>query len=84
MEELKDLRKIEKVGYNEELKAKTFTIEGIECVITGGPATASGVRNLLRSVNKILENKDDWHYQLSLRDVKYYVYNSTKRKMEKL
>ena len=47
-------------------------------------ATASGVRNLLRPVNKILENKDDWHYQLSLRDVKYYVYNSTKRKMEKL
>lgn len=34
MEELKDVRKIEKVGYNEELKAKTFTIEGIECIIT--------------------------------------------------
>lgn len=84
MRELKNLRKIEKVGYNENLKAKTFTIENKEYVLIGGEFSASGVLNYLRPVEKVLENKDDETYKRSSTDVDYYVKNSTMAKMQEL
>lgn len=84
MRELKNLRKIEKVGYNENLKAKTFTIENKEYVLYGGEFSASGVMNYLRPVEKILENKEDETYKRSRTDVEYYVKNSTMAKMQEL
>lgn len=84
MSELKDLRKIENVGYNETLKAKTFTIENKEYVLSGGEFSASGVMNYLRPLEKVLENKDDETYKRSRSDVTYYVKNSTMAKMQEL
>ena len=84
MRELKNLRKIEKVGYNETLKAKTFTIENKEYVLSGGEFSASGVMNYLRPLEKVLENKEDETYKRSRTDVEYYVKNSTMAKMEEL
>lgn len=84
MRELKNLRKIEKVGYNETLKAKTFTIENKEYVLSGGEFSASGVMNYLRPIEKVLENKDNETYKRSRSDVTYYVKNSTMAKMQEL
>lgn len=84
MKELKKLSKIEKVGYNETLNAKTFTIENKEYVLSGGEFSASGVMNYLRLVENVLENKDDETYKRSRSDVIYYVKNSTMAKMEDL
>ena len=84
MKELKKLSKIEKVGYNENLNAKTFTIENKEYVLYGGQFSASGVMNYLRSVEKVLENKDNETYKRSRSDVTYYVKNSTMAKMQEL
>lgn len=84
MSELKDLRKIESVGYNETLKAKTFTIENTEYVLNGGEFSASGVMNYLRPLEKALENKDNATYTRSRNDVAYYVKNSTMAKMKEL
>lgn len=84
MKELKKLSKIEKVGYNETLNAKTFTIENKEYVLSGGEFSASGVMNYLRPIENVLENKDDETYKRSRSDVIYYVKNSTMAKMEDL
>lgn len=84
MKELKKLSKIEKVGYNETLKAKTFTIENKEYVLSGGEFSASGVMNYLRPLEKVLENKEDETYKRSRTDVEYYVKNSTMAKMQEL
>lgn len=84
MKELKKLSKIEKVGYNETLKAKTFTIENKEYVLSGGEFSASGVMNYLRPVEKVLENKENETYKRSRNDVTYYVKNRTMAKMEDL
>lgn len=84
MRELKNLRKIEKVGYNETLKAKTFTTENKEYVLSGGEFSASGVMNYLRPLEKVLKNKEDETYKRSRTDVEYYVKNSTMAKMEEL
>lgn len=84
MSELKDLRKIEKVGYNETLKAKTFTIDNIEYVLIGGEFSAGGVMNYLRPVEKVLNNLGNETYLRSRNDVKYYVKNSTMAKMKEL
>ncbi len=84
MKELKKLSKIEKVGYNENLNAKTFTIENKEYVLSGGEFSASGVMNYLRPLEKVLENKDDETYKISSTDVDYYVKNSTMAKMQEL
>ena len=84
MKELKKLSKIEKVGYNKTLNAKTFTIENKEYVLSGGKFSASGVMNYLRPLEKVLENKDDETYKISSTDVDYYVKNSTMAKMQEL
>lgn len=84
MKELKKLSKIEKVGYNETLKAKTFTIENTEYVLNGGEFSASGVLNYLRPVEKVLENKENETYKRSRNDVTYYVKNRTMAKIEEL
>lgn len=84
MSELKDLRKIEKVDYNETLKAKTYTIENKEYVLYGGEFSASGVMNYLRPLENVLKNKEDETYKRSRNDVEYYIKNSTMAKMEEL
>ena len=86
MKELKNLNlnKIEKVGYNEELNQKTFTIEGLEMVLEGGEFSASGVKNYLRPVEKVLENRTNRSYLSGRQDVKYYVKNSTMKAMQNL
>ena len=84
MSELKDLRKIESVGYNETLKAKTYTIENKEYALYGGEFSASGVMNYLRPLEKVLKNKEDETYKISRNDVTYYVKNSTMAKMKEL
>ena len=84
MRELKNLRKIESVSYNENMKANTFTIENKEYVLYGGEFSASGVMNYLRPVEKVLENKDNETYKRSRNDVAYYVKNSTMAKMQEI
>ena len=84
MRELKNLKKIEKFGYNENLKTTTFTIENKEYVLYGGEFSASGVMNYLRPLEKVLENKEDETYKRSRTDVEYYVKNSTMAKIEEL
>lgn len=84
MEELKNLNKIEKTGYNEALKSKTFTIDNIEYVLNGGEFSAGGVMNYLRPVEKVLNNLGNETYLRSRNDVKYYVKNSTMFKMKEL
>lgn len=84
MRELKNLNKIEKIGFNETLKTKTFTIDNVEYVLDGGEFSAGGVENYLRRLEGVLKNLDNETYRLSRNDVDYYVKNSLMHKMEEL